>query len=201
MHISAPARSIAYLALSALALVACSHDDTPGDAAGAPAPTTTQQAQPPAPSTTSAAASDAPLELCTLMPVDTVSRILQASIGKSVSVATPHTGGMCAYQDVATGVPKVQVLIDFTRHDTPAAAATALHSAWQQGTDLGVRIVDIPNLGAGAFGSSDSPESFGVKTERGVFMGQVNVKVDGSTPEALRPAAVELAKATLARLP
>jgi hypothetical protein len=135
------------------------------------------------------------------MPVDTVSRILQSSIGKSVTVGTPHTGGMCTYQDVATGVPNVQVLIDFTRHDTPAAAAAALHNAWQQVTDLGVRIVDIPNLGAGAFGSSDAPESFGVKTERDVFMGQVNLKVDGSTPEALRPAAVELAKTTLARLP
>ena len=200
MHIARSARTcaIASLTLSALALAACSHDDSAADDSSTPAAQTTPQR---APAGTAATATDAPLDLCTLMPVDTVSRILQSSIGKSVTVATPHTGGMCSYQDVAAGVPKVQVLIDFTRHDTPAAAATALHAAWQQSADLGVRIVDIPSVGSGAFGSSDAPESFGVKTERGTFMGQVNVKVDGSTPEALRPAAVELAKATLARLP
>lgn len=200
MHISRSARlrAIASLTLSALALAACSHDDPRDDSRDTPPPASNAA---PAVVSRAPSPSDAPLDLCTVMPLDTVSRILQSSIGKGVTVATPHTGGMCAYQDVATGVPKVQVLIDFARHDSPAAAATALHSAWQQATDLGVRIVDIPNVGAGAFGSSEAPESFGVKTQRDAFMGQVNLKVDGSTPEALRPGAVELAKTTLARLP
>ena len=67
---------------------ACSRTDTPAVAQSA------STASASAASTPAAVGPDAPLNLCTVMPVDVVSRVLQSHVGKSVSVATPHVGGM-----------------------------------------------------------------------------------------------------------
>lgn len=194
MHRALPS-SIVLLLLAGTA-TACSHKDTRMDT---PADTAASAR---AASTTSAAAGpDAPLNLCTVMPVDVVSQVLQSRIGKSVSIATPHAGGMCEYRDVDKGVPGVAVLVDFTRHEKAADAATAYQNVRAQTANMGLALTDIPGVGDEAFGSGGTSENYGVKTHSGPYMGQVNVRADGISGEAARGAATELAKLTLARLP
>lgn len=185
-------RSSIIVVLLAGAAAACSRSDTP---AGARSTSTTST------TSTPAASADVPLNLCTVMPVDVVSGVLQARIGKSVSIATPHVGGMCDYKDVDKGVPGVEVLVDFTRHGAAADAATAYRNVHEQAASMGLALVDLPGVGDEAFGSTDAPESYGVKAHRGAYMGQVNVRTHGVPSDAVRPAATELAKLTLARLP
>ena len=172
---------------------ACSRTDTPAVAQSASTASTS--------STPAAAGPDAPLNLCTVMPVDVVSRVLQSHVGKSVSVATPHVGGMCNYKDVDKGVPAVQVLVDFTRHEKASDAATAYRNVRAQTASMGPAPADIPGIGDEAFGSGGTVEDYGVKTHSGPYMGQVNVHADGASAEAARAAAIELAQLTLARLP
>lgn len=174
---------------------ACSRTDTPAVAQSA------STASAPAASTPAAVGPDAPLNLCTVMPVDVVSRVLQSHVGKSVPVATPHVGGMCNYKDVDKGVPAVQVLVDFTRHDKASDAATAYRNVRAQAASMGPAPTDIPGIGDEAFGSGGAVEDYGVKTHSGPYMGQVNVHADGASAEAARAAAIELAQLTLARLP
>lgn len=184
---------VAFLVASAAA--ACSRTDTPAAAQSAPAASATTAAP------SAAAGSDAPPNLCSVMPVDVVSRALQSRIGRSVSVATPHVGGMCDYKDVDKGVPGVEVLVDFTRHASAADAAQSYQNAQKQAADMGLAMADAPGVGDAAFGSTDSPESYGVKARQGLYMGQVNVRAKDLQSDALRPAATELVKLTLARLP
>ena len=182
----------------AVAVVACSRTDTPAAAQSASATSASASAPAAAPAS---AGPDAPLNLCTVMPVDVVSRVLQSQIGKSVASGTRHSGGMCDYKDVDKGVPKVEVLVDFTRHERAADAATAYRNVHKQAADMGLALVDVPGIGDEAYGSSDSQESYGVKVHSGAYMGQVNVHAEGVPSDALRPAAIELARQTLARLP
>ena len=172
---------------------ACSRTDTPAVAQSASTASASS-------STPAAVGPDAPLNLCTVMPVDVVSRVLQSHVGKSVSVATPHVGGMCNYKDVDKGVPAVQVLVDFTRHEKASDAATAYRNVRAQAASMGPA-ADIPGIGDEAFGSGGTVEDYGVKTHSGPYMGQVNVHADGASAEAARAAAIELAQLTLARLP
>jgi hypothetical protein len=174
---------------------ACSRTDTPAVAQSA------STASASAASTPAAVGPDAPLNLCTVMPVDVVSRVLQSHVGKSVSVATPHVGGMCNYKDVDKGVPAVQVLVDFTRHEKASDAATAYRNVRAQTASMGPAPADIPGIGDEAFGSGGTVEDYGVKTHSGPYMGQVNVHADGASAEAARAAAIELAQLTLTRLP
>ena len=174
---------------------ACSRTDTPAVARAASTASASTS------STHAAASPDLPLNLCTVMPVDVVSRVLQSHVGKSVSVATPHVGGMCNYADVDKGAPTVQVLVDFTRHEKASDAATAYQSVRAQTASMGRAPADIPGIGDEAFGSGGTMEDYGVKTHSGRYMGQVNVHADRASAEAARAAAIELAKLTLARLP
>jgi len=174
---------------------ACSRTDAPAVAQSA------STASASAASTPTAVGPDAPLNLCTVMPVDVVSRVLQSHVGKSVSVATPHVGGMCNYKDVDKGVPAVQVLVDFTRHEKASDAATAYRNVRTQAASMGSAPTDIPGIGDEAFGSGGTAEDYGVKTHSGPYMGQVNVHADGASAEAARAAAIELAQLTLTRLP
>jgi hypothetical protein len=135
------------------------------------------------------------------MPVSVVSGILQSRIGKGVSIATPHAGGMCDYKDVDKGVPGVEVLIDFTAQKTPVDAATAYRNAHAQAGSMGLATSDVPGVGDEAYGSSDDPNAYGVKTHHGRYMGQVNVRTHDVAAEAIRPAATELARQTLEHLP
>lgn len=175
------------------AAAACSRSDTPAVAQSASAASTS--------STPATAGPDVPLNLCTVMPVDVVSRVLQSHIGKSVSVAKPHVGGMCSYVDVDKGVPAVQVLIDFTKHAKASDATAAYQSVRAQTASMAMGLADIPGVGDEAFGSGANSEDYGVKTHSGAYMGQVNVHADGASAEAARAAATELAKLTLTRLP
>jgi len=187
-------RSFALLVFAGAA-AACSGTKSPAPARAASTTSATT------PSTAASTSSDAPLDLCAVMPVGVVSGILQSRIGKSVSIATPHTGGMCDYKDVDKGVPGVEVLIDFTAHQSPADAATAYQSAHTQAGSMGLPVADIPDVGDEAFGSTDDPYGYGVKTHHGRYMGQVNVRTQSVAADAVRPAATELAKQTLSRLP
>lgn len=191
-------RSAILIVVLSGAAAACSRPDTSAAAQSASTPS----AATPAPAASVASrAPDAPLNLCAVMPVDAVSHVLQAQLGKSVSIATPHVGGMCEYKDVDRGVPGVEVLVDFTRHATAADAAQSYQNVHTQSAGTGLAIADVQGVGDQAYGSADSPESYGVKTHRGPFMGQVNVRATDVSSDALRPAATELAKLTLTRLP
>lgn len=186
--------SLVVLLLAAVA--ACSRTDT--SAAAQSASTTST---PTATTPVAAASADAPPNLCAVMPVAVVSPVLQAHIGKSVSFATPHVGGMCDYKDTDKGVPGVEVLIDFTAHRNAADAATAYQSVHAQTGSMGLPMVDVHGVGDEAFGSTDDPYGYGVKTHHDRYMGQVNVRTRDVASDAVRPAATELAKLTLARLP
>lgn len=189
-----PLRSPIVIVLLAGAVAACSRSDTPAVAQSASTGSTST-------STPAVAGPDVPLNLCTVMPVDVVSRVLQSHIGKSVSIATRHTGGMCDYKDVDKGVPDVELLIDFTRFRSAADATTSYQNVKKQTAGMGIAVSDVPGVGEEAYGSTDSPENYGIKTHRDLYMGQVNVHARGMQPDAIRPAAVELAKLTLSRLP
>jgi len=194
-------RSSFVILLLTTAAAACSRTDTPAVSQTASTSVSTSPSASPGTSTPASAGPDLPLNLCTVMPVDVVSHALQSQIGKSVSIATPHVGGMCDYKDVDKGVPGVEVLIDFTRFRSAADATTSYQNVKKQAAGMGLALADVPGVGDEAYGSTDSEESYGVKTHHELYMGQVNVHAQGMASGAIRPAAVELAKLTVSRLP
>lgn len=139
-------------------------------------------------------------DLCQVLPPDSVTRILRSTIGKSVSVATSRPGGMCTYRDVASSTPGVRVLIDLGRDRSPAAAGVTLLGQRGQLGSQGVATTDIPGIADAAFGASDSTGRYTVMMQQDVVTGKVVVNVRGADGPSLRPAAVELAKRTLALL-
>lgn len=139
-------------------------------------------------------------DFCRVFPPDSVARVLRTTIGRTVSVATPRSGGMCTYSDVASTTPGVSVLIDLGRDRSPAAAGIALLGKRGRLGASGVATTDIPGIGDAAFGSSDSAGRYTVTLQDGVVTGTVQLNVRGADAQSLRPAAVELAKRTLAML-
>lgn len=140
------------------------------------------------------------LDLCKLMPVTDVTRILSATVGVAVTWAQPHVGGMCSYRDVKKGPPRVRLLIDFTDHGAPSRARTALASLRAMFRERGFATADVAGLGDEAFAASDG-DTEGVKVRRRGYVGQVNLSVDDASAAAVREAAKRLAAETVARLP
>lgn len=139
-------------------------------------------------------------DLCRLLPVDSVARSLRQTVAKSVTVAAPRSGGMCTYRDVARSPASVRVLIDVGRDRSAAAAGVAYLATREQLGARGIATTDVARVGDAAFGMSDTAGQYDVMMQQGAVTGRVTVSVRGARAESLRPAAVSLARQTLAAL-
>lgn len=139
-------------------------------------------------------------EFCQVIPVDSVSATLQQTIGKTVTVAVPHAGGMCTYRDSSSGEPKVRAIIDVSHLRSPGSAGATLFAMRAQAGTRGIAATDIPGVGDAAFGSSDTPGSYGVTAQGGAFLVQITVSAQGVDAKALRAGAAALATRTLAAM-
>lgn len=140
------------------------------------------------------------LDLCRIFPPDSVTRVLRETIARSVTVATTRPGGMCTYRDAAKASPDVLLTIDLGRDRSPAAAGVAMMETRGQLGGRGIATSDIPGLGDAAFGSSDTTASYTVRVQQGVVTERVILTVKNASGASLRPAAVAIAKRTLAMM-
>lgn len=139
-------------------------------------------------------------EFCQVIPVDSVSLTLQQTIGKSVTIAVPHAGGMCTYRDSSSGEPKVRAVIDVSHLQSPGSAGATLFAMRAQAGTHGISATDVPGVGDAAFGSSDTTGSYAVTAQGGAFLVQITVGAQGVDAKALRAGAAALATRTLAAM-
>lgn len=139
-------------------------------------------------------------DFCQVIPVDSVSRTLQETIGKPVSVAIAHAGAMCTYRDSSSGAPRVRAIIDVSHLRSPGSAGATLFAMRAQAGTRGITATDVPGVGDAAFGSSDTTGSYGVTAQGGAFLVQITVSAEGVDAKALRAGAAALARRTLAAM-
>ena len=190
-------KSLAALLAAAFSLsTACAGDDadTPADSA------TTVAAATPAAAPVAAAEPAAPLDLCTLVPVADVARILGETAGLTVVASTPSTGGGCSYRDRQTGAPDVKVLLDFTTFPAAGDATGALAAAREMYAERSIAMEPVAGLGDEAFAASTGGTD-GIKLRRGRYLGQVNLNAEGADPAKVRAAVKALAETVVQRLP
>lgn len=176
-----------------LALAACAGEtDTPAADESAPAAEAAQAATP---------QPRAELDLCTLMPASDVSSALEAQLGAIGTLTSQSgSGGMCSYRAEADGRQTVRLLIDFADFGSAEQVQEGQASLRQTMEERGMSVQDVSGVGDGAFVSREG-ETIGVKVRRGTISGQVNLTASGVSPDSVQAAAVELAKAVVARLP
>ena len=167
--------------------------DTSADSATTTAAATPAEAAP-------AAEAAAPLDLCTLVPVADVARILGETAGLTVVAFTPSTGGGCAYRDKQTGAPDVKVLLDFTTFPAAGGATGALAAAREMYAERNVAMEPVAGLGDEAFAATTGGTD-GIKLRHGRYLGQVNVNAEGADPAKVRAAVKALAATVVERLP
>ena len=136
-------------------------------------------------------------EFCQVIPVDSVSATLQQTIGKSVTVAVPHAGGMCTYRDSSSGQPRVRAIVDVSHLQSPGSAGATLFAMRAQAGAHGITATDVPGVGDAAFGSSDTTGSYNVVAQESAFLVQITVSAQGVDAKALRAGAAALATRTL----
>ena len=171
-----------------------------GDADVAPDSATTAAAATPAAEGATAAEPAQPLDLCTLVPVADVARILGETAGLTVVASTPSAGGGCAYRDKATGVPDVKVLLDFAAFPAAGDATGALAAAREMYTERGIAMESVAGLGDEAFAASTGGTD-GIKLRHRRYLGQVNLSAEGADPARTRAAVRALAETVVQRLP
>lgn len=207
----APA-ALASLALAAACSNSSSHqaaaaaDTVKADSAGFTAiPTSSTPAPPSAAPAASNAAQAAPAadvaDACRVVPVDSVARVLQQTIGKSVRSALAYGSGNCTYRDAPTGTPSVRATIDIGHVQSTAAAGSTIFMMRANAGRDGIAVTDISGIGDVAYGSRDTTGAYSVKAQHGPWIVQTAVAAQNVELSALRAGASELAKRTLAKLP
>lgn len=132
-------------------------------------------------------------DLCRILPTDSVSRLLESTIHKSVSTSQTRPAGMCTYR----GGSNVSVTIDIGRDRSAASAGVTFIGLRGSLGRTGIATKDVSGVGDEAFGSTDAPGRYSVMMREDAVTGKVTVSVQGGNAQALRPAAIELAKRTL----
>ena len=173
--------------VTALVLAAC----TGTGGVGLPSPVVDPTDPPDVPSATPATSPRELPQMCGLVPLPDVQRILAPALARQRDAEPPRmqpgvAAGTCSYD--FPGFPRVGALIDATLHDTTENAKTAYAAIRNQ---VGAEAQELSGFGDEAFIHGPMHRT-GIKLRRGELVMQVNVRVDEADFGFISPLTREL---------